>query len=44
MKTASDGDRRYLMGWLATRSGERDAGHRQWGGNFAMDCGGAVHS
>ena len=36
MKSASDGDRRYLMGWLATRSGERDAGHRQWGGDLLV--------
>jgi beta-fructofuranosidase len=36
MKTASDGQQRYLMGWLATRSGERDAGHRQWGGDLLI--------
>jgi beta-fructofuranosidase len=36
MKSASDGQRRYLMGWLATRSGERDAGHRQWGGDLLV--------
>jgi beta-fructofuranosidase len=36
MKSASDGERRYLMGWLATRSGERDAGHRQWGGDLLV--------
>lgn len=36
MKTASDGRRRYLMGWLSTRSGDRDAGHRQWGGDLVV--------
>jgi len=36
MKTASDGDRRFLMGWLSTRSGDRDAGHRQWGGDLVV--------
>jgi beta-fructofuranosidase len=36
MKTASDGRRRYLMGWLSTRSGEADAGHRQWGGDLVV--------
>jgi beta-fructofuranosidase len=36
MKTASDGERRYLMGWLSTRSRDRDAGHRQWGGDLVV--------
>jgi beta-fructofuranosidase len=36
MKTASDGERRYLMGWLATRSDDRDDGHRQWGGDLLV--------
>jgi beta-fructofuranosidase len=36
MKTVSDGHRRYLMGWLATRSGDRDTGHRQWGGHLLV--------
>jgi beta-fructofuranosidase len=36
MKSASDGQRRYLMGWLATRSGDSDAGHRQWGGDLLV--------
>ncbi len=35
MKSASDGERRYLMGSLATRSGDCDAGRRQWGGDPA---------
>lgn len=34
MKTVSDDTDRYLIGWLATRSGERDDGHRQWGGDL----------
>jgi len=33
-KTAFDGERRYLFGWLATREGETDAGRWQWGGNL----------
>jgi beta-fructofuranosidase len=36
MKTASNGVRRYLMGWLATRYGDHDAGHRQWGGDLVV--------
>jgi beta-fructofuranosidase len=36
MKSATDGERRYLMGWLSTRSGDRDAGHRQWGGDLLV--------
>jgi beta-fructofuranosidase len=36
MKTASDGTRRYLLGWLSTRAGDRDAGHRQWGGHLLV--------
>ncbi len=36
MRSATDGKRRYLMGWLATRSGDRDAGHRQWGGDLLV--------
>ncbi|MCE5198107.1 MAG: glycoside hydrolase family 32 protein [Armatimonadota bacterium] len=31
-KTASDGDKRYIFGWLATRDGEKDEGGWQWGG------------
>jgi beta-fructofuranosidase len=34
IKTVSDGRRRYAIGWLATRSGEEDSGHRQWGGDL----------
>jgi beta-fructofuranosidase len=36
MKTVSDGQRRYLMGWLSTRSGDQDSGHRQWGGDLIV--------
>jgi beta-fructofuranosidase len=36
MKTVTDGRRRYLAGWLATRSGDRDGGHRQWGGDLLI--------
>ena len=35
-KTASDGDRRFLFGWLATRAGDRDDGAWQWGGNLVV--------
>jgi beta-fructofuranosidase len=36
MKTVSDGTRRYILGWLSTRSREHDAGHRQWGGDLVV--------
>lgn len=36
IKTASDGERRYMFGWLATRAGDRDSGHRQWGGDLVV--------
>jgi len=35
-KTASDGDRRFLFGWLATKVGESDDGAWQWGGNLVV--------
>jgi beta-fructofuranosidase len=35
-KSASDGQRRFLFGWTATRQGERDNGPWQWGGNLVM--------
>lgn len=35
-KTASDGERRYLFGWLATRRDNRDDGDWQWGGNLVV--------
>ncbi|GAA3747434.1 glycoside hydrolase family 32 protein [Streptomyces tremellae] len=36
MNTVADetGERRHLIGWLATRAGDTDAGHRQWGGDL----------
>jgi beta-fructofuranosidase len=34
IKTVGDGRRRYAIGWLATRSGDQDTGHRQWGGDL----------
>lgn len=34
MKTVSNGEHRILIGWLATRSEDRDTGHRQWGGDL----------
>lgn len=37
MKAVSDGNRHlYLVGWLATRAGDRDSGHRQWGGDMIV--------
>lgn len=35
-KTAGDGRRRFLFGWLPTREGEKDDGHWQWGGNLVV--------
>lgn len=31
-KTAGDGQKRFLFGWLATRAGDSDDGQWQWGG------------
>lgn len=33
-KTASDGDRRFIFGWLPTRVSEKDEGGYQWGGHL----------
>lgn len=35
-KSASDGMKRYLFGWIATRDGNRDEGEPQWGGSLAV--------
>lgn len=35
-KTAGDGDRRFIFGWLATREGESDTGGWQWGGELVV--------
>lgn len=35
-KTYSDGRRRYLFGWNATREGDRDYQTWQWGGNLVV--------
>lgn len=35
-KTAGDGRRRYVFGWLPTREGETDDGRWQWGGNLVV--------
>lgn len=35
-KTASDGTRRLLFGWLPTREGETDEGRWQWGGQMVV--------
>jgi beta-fructofuranosidase len=36
IKAVSDGTRLYALGWLSTRSGDRDAGYRQWGGDLVV--------
>ena len=33
-KTAGDGQRRFVFGWLPTREGEKDDGGWQWGGDI----------
>ena len=35
-KTASNGQERYLFGWLPTREGETDSGAWQWGGHLVV--------
>jgi len=35
-KTAGDGRRRFVFGWLPTRAGERDDGGWEWGGELVV--------
>lgn len=35
-KSASNGEKRYLFGWIATREGDSDQGEPQWGGSLAV--------
>ncbi|MEA4943313.1 MAG: glycosyl hydrolase family 32 [Propionicimonas sp.] len=35
-RTASDGERRYLFGWVPTREGDSDVGNWQWGGTLLV--------
>jgi len=35
-KTASDGKRRFIFGWNPTRSGSKDSGSWDWGGNLVV--------
>ncbi len=35
-KTLSDGQRRFLFGWIGTRSGENDDGDHEWGGDMLI--------
>ena len=35
-RSASDGEHRYLFGWVATKEGERDVGGWQWGGTLVV--------
>jgi beta-fructofuranosidase len=34
MSTVAGPDKRILIGWLSTRAGNADTGHRQWGGDL----------
>lgn len=34
MSTVAGPDSRILIGWLSTRAGDADTGHRQWGGDL----------
>lgn len=34
--SVSDGRRRLAIGWVSTRAGDRDGGHRQWGGDLVV--------
>lgn len=35
-RSATDGDHRYLFGWVATKEGEDDLGAWQWGGTLVV--------
>ena len=35
-KTYSDGEKRYIFGWIPTREGDNDGGAWMWGGNLAV--------
>lgn len=35
-KTVSDGDRRFAVGWVPTKEGDRDDGAWQWAGDMAI--------
>jgi beta-fructofuranosidase len=35
-KTAGDGNHRFVFGWLPTRSGEKDDGNWNWGGELVV--------
>ncbi|MGF7144869.1 beta-fructofuranosidase [Anaerotaenia torta] len=35
-KTASDGGKRYVFGWVPTKAGDNDDGEWQWGGNLMV--------
>jgi beta-fructofuranosidase len=35
-KRAGDDNPRLLFGWAAAKTGDRDAGAREWGGNLAL--------
>jgi beta-fructofuranosidase len=35
-RSASDGEHRYLFGWVPTKEGEHDRGSQQWGGTLVV--------
>ncbi|MHB1356670.1 MAG: hypothetical protein ACYCZF_11935 [Anaerolineae bacterium] len=35
-RTVSDGQRRFLVGWLSPKEGEKDAGKYEWGGSLLV--------
>ena len=35
-RTVSDGNRRFLIGWLSPKEGERDSGKYEWGGSLLV--------
>jgi beta-fructofuranosidase len=35
-KTLTDGQRRFLFGWIGTRAGDQDYGDHQWGGDMLI--------
>lgn len=35
-RSYTDGTRRYLFGWVATKEGDDDLANRQWGGTLVV--------
>lgn len=36
IKTVTDNERRFLCGWIPTKTGQSDSGEWEWGGNLAV--------